>query len=192
MEASAPPVITASAYPWRTRRIASPMALEPEAQAVTAGIAGPRQSWRIAIRPDAIFPIIIGTNSGETRRGPFSISLVCSVSNVPIPPIPVPKSTAKRSGSTVPFTPLSSTACCDAATANWAKRSVRSTSFTSRYSFGSKPLTSAPSFALKLSVLKCVMGAMPFLPLFIFCQVSAVLFPNGVTAPIPVTTTRLF
>lgn len=100
--------------------MASPMALEPEAQAVTAGIAEPRQSWRIAIIPDAIFAIIIGINKGETLRGPFSISLPYSVSNVFIPPIPVPNITEKRSGATVPSMPLSSTACCAAATANCA------------------------------------------------------------------------
>ena len=37
-----------------------------------------------------------------------------------MPPIPVPKTTAKRSGATVPSTPLSSAACFAAATANCA------------------------------------------------------------------------
>ncbi len=120
MAASAPPAITASAYPWRIRRMASPMAFEPDAQAVTAGIAGPRQSWRMAIIPAAMLPSSIGMKRGDTRRGPFSISLVCSASKVLMPPMPEPKMTARRSGSTVPSMPLSSTACCAAATANWA------------------------------------------------------------------------
>ncbi len=64
--------------------------------------------------------IIIGMNKGETLRGPFSISLPYSVSNVFIPPMPVPNITEKRSGATVPSMPLSSTACCAAATANCA------------------------------------------------------------------------
>ena len=49
--------------------MASPIALEPEAQAVTAGIADPRQSCRIAIMLVAMLLIIIGMNNGETRRG---------------------------------------------------------------------------------------------------------------------------
>ena len=96
------------------------MALDPEAQAVTAGITDALQSWRIAIRPAAILLIIMGTSSGETRRGPFSSIFVCSFSKVLMPPIPVPKTTAKRSGATVPSTPLSSAACFAAATANCA------------------------------------------------------------------------
>ena len=40
--------------------MASPMALEPEAQAVTAGMAGPLQAKRMAIMPEAMLAIIIG------------------------------------------------------------------------------------------------------------------------------------
>ena len=112
--------------------MASPIALEPEAQAVTAGMALPLQSCLIAIIPAAIFPIIIGIKSDETLLGPFSSSFVCSVSNVPIPPIPVPNITANLSGSTFPSIPLSATACAAAATASWAYLSVLSISFTSR------------------------------------------------------------
>ena len=71
-------------------RMASPMALLPEAQAVTSGIAGPLQPKRMAIRPEAILAIIIGIKYGETRRGPLSRSLLCSVKKVPMPPMPVP------------------------------------------------------------------------------------------------------
>ena len=42
------------------RRIASPIALLPEAQAVTIGRAGPVQEKRIAIIALAMFAIIIG------------------------------------------------------------------------------------------------------------------------------------
>jgi 3-oxoacyl-[acyl-carrier-protein] synthase II len=56
--------------------MASPIALEPEAQAVTAGMALPLQSCLIAIIPAAIFPIIIGIKSDETLLGPFSSSFV--------------------------------------------------------------------------------------------------------------------
>ena len=42
-------------------RMASPIALEPDAQAVTEGIDEPRQSKRIAIRPAAMLAIIMGT-----------------------------------------------------------------------------------------------------------------------------------
>ena len=40
--------------------VASPMALAPEAQAVTAGMAGPLQPKRMAIMPEAMLAIIMG------------------------------------------------------------------------------------------------------------------------------------
>ena len=158
---------------------------------MTAGIALPLQSCLIAIIPAAIFPIIIGIKREETLLGPFSKSFVCSTSKVPIPPIPVPNITPNFSGSTFPSIPLSSTACAAAATASCAYLSVLNISFTSRYSFGSKPFTSAASFALKPSVSKKVIGAIPFFPFLRLFHVSLTLFPTGVTAPKPVTTTRL-
>ena len=108
------------------------MASEPEAHAVTAGITVPRQSCLMAIMPEAMLPIIMGMKSGDTRLGPFSISFLCSVSKVLMPPMPVPKMTEKRSGSTLPFTPLSATACAAAATASCSYLSVRRISLTSR------------------------------------------------------------
>jgi hypothetical protein len=59
--ASDPPVITASEYPCLISLTASPIALDPEAHAVTAGIAGPWQLYLMAIIPAAILAIIFGT-----------------------------------------------------------------------------------------------------------------------------------
>ena len=101
MVASAPPAIMASACPWRIILNASPMALVPDAHAVTAGIAEFLQLKRIAIIPDAILAIIIGIKYGETLRGPFSKRAVCSVMKVLIPPIPEPIYTPMRSGAMV-------------------------------------------------------------------------------------------
>ena len=39
--------------------------------------------------PEAMFAIIMGTNRGETRLGPFSMSFFCSVTKVPMPPMPI-------------------------------------------------------------------------------------------------------
>ena len=133
----------------------------------------------------------MGTKRGDTLLGPFSMIFVCSDSKVEMPPIPVPKITLNLSGSTLPFMPLSFTACSAAPSASCVYLSVRSISLTSRYSAGSKPFTSAASFAFKLSVLKNVTGAIPFFPFLSASHVSFVLFPTGVIAPSPVTTTLL-
>ena len=78
--------------------------------AAVKGMALPRQLWRMAISPAAILAIIIGIKREETRRGPLSSSLVCSLSKVSMPPMPVPKETASRSGSMLPSMPLSAAA----------------------------------------------------------------------------------
>ena len=75
--------------------MASPMALEPEAQAVTIGMAGPLQPKRMAIMLEAMLAIIIGIKNGETRRGPRSSSFWCSAMNVAMPPMPVPEPLAR-------------------------------------------------------------------------------------------------
>ena len=87
--------------------------------------------------------------------------------------------------------PLSAMASLAAARAYCTKRSVlRISGFSSTVS-GSKPLTSAASLALYSAVSNRVTGPMPFFPASSPSQKAGTLLPTGVSAPIPVITTRL-
>ena len=59
-------------------------------------------------------------------------------------------------------------------------------------SFATKPFSSAASVALYPVVSKRVIGPIPTFPSFTPLQKLSTSFPIGVTAPSPVTTTRLF
>ena len=63
----------------------------PVAQAVVTGRQGPVAPYLMAMVPAAMLAIIMGMKWGDTRRGPFSMSLVCSLSKVSNPPMPEPK-----------------------------------------------------------------------------------------------------
>lgn len=76
------------------------MASVPEAQAETVVSAPPRAEISIEMAAAAPFGMSIGTVIGSTRRGPRSRRLSQESSRVQTPPIPVPKATASRSGST--------------------------------------------------------------------------------------------
>src|SRR5437867_3494524 len=68
----------------------------------------------------------------------------------------------------------------------------RSNCLASRFSIQrptSKPLTSPAKWVANCEASKCVMGAMPLRPRRSACQVSSVPTPQGVTRPMPVTTT---
>ena len=77
-----------------------------------------------------MLPIMVGTNSGFTRFGPFSNSwpkLFCSSS---MPPMPEPKTTATRVGSSCSMSsPDCAMASSEATMAYCTKRSKRRASF---------------------------------------------------------------
>ena len=91
-----------------------------------------------------MLPIIVGTNSGLTRLGPFSMSVVKLLCSSSMPPMPEPNTTATRAGSSSPmFKPAISSASSEATMAYWTNRSKRRASFLVRpCSTGSKPRTS--------------------------------------------------
>ena len=79
-----------------------------------------------------------------------------------------------------------------AATAYWEKGSILLAVLGSMRSFATKSLSSAASVALYPVVSKRVIGPIPTFPSFTPFQKLSTSFPIGVTAPSPVTTTRLF
>ena len=97
-----------------------PIACAPAAQADTVPNDCPRRSCFIATTPDAAFAISSGIESGEMRSAPSSRRMMCCVSSVPMPPIPVPITQAARSGSygESPSQPASSSASAAAASAS--------------------------------------------------------------------------
>ena len=116
-----------------------PIACAPAEQAETVPNDWPRRPYFIDTTPLAAFAIRIGMPSGETLSGPRSSMIVCCSSIVVIPPIPVPITQAKRSGSPGISSerPASSSASPAAVSASWVKRSERRTSLTERCSLGS-------------------------------------------------------
>ena len=72
--ASVPPATTTSARPSRIWSTASEIASLPEAQAETGVLTAARApTYRLTLAAAAL-GISMGTASGETRRGPFSLS----------------------------------------------------------------------------------------------------------------------
>jgi hypothetical protein len=100
-----------------------PIESTPVAQAVITAVQEPFALYFIAMLPAARFGIIIGMNNGDTFRMPPVSIFSTSVSNVVMPPIPVPKCVDSLSGSTVPSMPLSRIACPTATNAYWEYRS---------------------------------------------------------------------
>ena len=105
--------------------------------------------------------------------------------------MPEPTYTPKRSSSTLPKMPLSSTACCAAARAYCTNRSVFLKSLFSIYFSGSKFLTSPATFAFESVASKDLIWSIPHTPFTILLQVVSTSLPSGVTQPKPVTTTLL-
>src|SRR5262245_4095451 len=197
--ASAPPaIITSASLRWMSRN-ASPSAWLPVAQAVTTAEFGPLAPKRIETRPDAMLMMSIGMKNGETRSGPRSISVLCASRSDEMPPMPEPISTPKREASTLAVPrPESSTAMTAHAIAYLRYGSSRRASFLSMYLSSSKLRTSP---AMRVTNLysplsdfslasNFVMGPMPDLPCVSAAQNSSTLLPTGVSAPMPVTTTR--
>ena len=192
--ASVPPANITSASPYWMVLVARPMALLPEAQAVTSASTGPMRPKLMDTCPAAILAIIIGTAKGLTLEGPL-VSMRCTVSSmVPIPPMPVPMMVPTRSGFSALMSSLaSSTAILAAATANCTFRSIWRTAFLSpTYFTGSKSFTSPAMRTGKSAASNSVMGPMPDFPAISAFQNSSVPMPTGETTPMPVITTLLF
>ncbi len=142
--------------------------------------------------PAAMSAIIIGTKNGLIRWGPPVSYIVCICRcQVHIPPIPDPKITPICSRSSFSrFRQESFTAISAHAMAYWVKRSIRFNVFLSMKSSGLNPLTSQAIFVSYRLASKLLMIPAPHFPATEFSQNCCALFPIGVTAPMPVTTTR--
>ncbi len=133
------------------------------------------------------FAISIGTVCGDTRRTPRVSRMSSCPSIVRAPPVPVPITTASRSGST-PGAPASAHASRAATSAICSQRSMRRACTRSRTSPGSafsRPAIRTGSSAAHSSSI----ARMPDRPASIAAQVDAASPPSGVVAPSPVTTT---
>ena len=162
---SAPPHTIASALPSCSSRKASPMALEPAAQAVATAELGPLVPRAMAARPVARLGIIIGTVNGLTRPGPLPSSTWACVSMVSRPPTPEPMIVPMRSALASEIVrPASAMACLAATTPNLQKRSQRLASFGSINPAGSKSFTSAAKRQAWADASNRVMASTPFRP----------------------------
>src|SRR4029079_4015038 len=116
----------------------------------------------------------------------------CSRSMVLNPPMPDAMNTPTWSAiSAVTESLASSTANCEAASANWMKTSIFLTCFLSTNCSGSKSLTSPAIRAEYCDASKRVIGPMPLVPVRRASQFACVPMATGDTSPTPVTTTRL-
>ena len=100
-------------------RLASPIACEPVAQAVTTAWFGPLKPNSIDTTPAARLISEPGMKNGLTRRGPFSFSsrVVSSMEGSPPMPEPIRTPVAYFSSSVFGSQPESATACLAAAMA---------------------------------------------------------------------------
>ena len=143
--------------------------------------------------PAAILDIINGIIIGETLPGPFSTIFSWASSTVARLPTPDPIITPTRNTSSCSISiAASSFASNAAATAYCENNSILLAAFASIRSLALKSFTSAASCALYPSASNLVIGPIPVLPVRTPVQNSSTVFPIGVTAPSPVTTTRLF
>src|SRR5579864_7223086 len=190
MAASLPPVSMTSASPYWMVRRAVPIAWLAEAQAEATPQLGPPRPCAIAIWPAAAFSIILGTKKGLIRPGPFSLNfLSCSCISVR-PPIPLAMIAPQRKRSSFEKSIReSSTAPLAAATAYWAKGSIRLASFESMYWPGSKFFSSAAKVTECPLVSNLVILAAPLCPESRAFQYASMVLPTGVRTPIPVMTT---
>ena len=166
--ASVPPTTMTSARPRSMSSAPSTMALLLEAHAETVAKLGPRRPCRIEIWPGAMSMIIMGTKNGESRRGPWCANPTTWSWNIFIPPMPDPKTTPVRaccSSVNVDVSiPASARASSEATSAYWQNASRRRASLRSRWSPGSKPLTSHANVVEISEGSNLVMGAAPLLP----------------------------
>ncbi len=142
--------------------------------------------------PEAISTIIFGIKKGLNLGvpSPCANSVTCCW-NVPIPPFPEPQITPKRFLFTLSKLMLQFlTASSTAIKAYCVNKSYFLASAFSMWFNGSKFLSSQANFVLNLLVSNFVMSAAPLIPLMSDCQKPFTVFPIGVIARTPVTTTR--
>ncbi len=106
------------------------------------------------------------------------------------PPIAEPKMIPTRVGSK-PFRPASASASRPAATPSSTFRSSFRASFGETTCVGSKPFTSPATRTGSPSVSNVEIQSIPLLPACAAAHVEGASRPSGVTAPTPVTATRL-
>src|SRR5690606_3063593 len=189
---SVPPVMTTSASPRWIMCTASTNAWTPAAQAATEVTVGPWILNCIATWLDAMFGANSGIRNGLTRFGPLSRRTLTSCSIVGIPPPPVLTITPTRSV----FSPVTSNFACSrasrvAATANCANRSMRRAALKSMKSFAWKSGTSPAMVTSRPDGSNPWILRMPERPSTSPDQSASRPIPRGLTAPTPVTTTRV-
>ena len=134
----------------------------------------------------------MGTNNGLTLDGPFSCNLIPSVSISCNPPMPDPTLTPTLNGSSFVMSIFDcSKASFAAQTAYCENVDILFAVLNSICSFATNPFTSAASLTSYSDVSNLVILSIPHFPSLTLFQNSSTLFPIGVIAPIPVTTTRL-
>jgi len=138
----------------------------------------------------AMFGIIIGMKSGLMRSLPLVHSVWSWSSKVPKPPTPLATSAPMRSGSLATSSLESSCAMIAAASAYWAKGSMRRCVRLSMYSSGSNSRTSAAMRTGSDDASKLRMRPMPDWPAMSRDQRRSMSQPSGDTTPMPVMTTR--
>src|SRR5215831_9301805 len=144
----------------------------------------------IASWPLAESTSTFGRKLGDTRSGPRS-RRISSCSRIPVtPPIAVPKTIPTRVGSK-PLRPASPIASRAAPSASRTLRSSLRTSFGDATWVGSKSFTSAAIRTGSPVASNERIQSMPLRPATAAAQVVAASLPMGVTAPRPVTATRV-
>ena len=167
------------------------MASAPDAQAETGVWAPPCRPRSIATWPAAASGISIGTVRGLTRLGPPAVRWLCYSCIVWSPPMPVPRTTATRAGSTPAMVVEAIFQASRAAnSASWAQRSVRRTSSGSRASVAASGTHPAIRTG-KSSLQAAVSARMPERPANTSSQVELASQPSGETDPQPTIETRL-
>ena len=163
-----------------------------DAHALTVANAGPCRPYSMLTWQAGAFAIRRTIVSG-CRRGLFSpyrrrdaSLLVCS------PPIPVPITTAVFSPifSRAKSMPDCATASRAATSASCETRSSRISRFSSKCASGSKSRTSAAMPKRSVSRGSAVIGPIALWPSRSAAHVAGAVWPSGVTAPMPVMTTR--
>src|SRR5438477_5088003 len=198
--ASAPPATITSASSQMIMRAASPIACAPLEHAVTTAWLGPENPYLMDTWPEARLIRFDGMKKGETRRGPFSWSVMTPSMMPGSPPIPDPISTPVRSrfSASSGFQPESSTACIAAVIAKTMNSSILRWSLGGTHSSALKrpeavsPRGTTPAiFAGRSDTSNAWMAAMPDWLASKRRQFTSTPQPSGVTIPIPVITTRL-
>ena len=187
---SVPPAMTTSARP--SRRCSTALTIDSVLEAhalatVRAYARAPKCSERL---PAAALGMSIGTVMGMTRRGPFSRSVSHASSSVHTPPMPVAKSTPRRSGSTSGL-PASAHASMAATSANCDEGSRRLAIGRSRTVSGRTAACAAKvtgSWYCSTQSYSSVRA--PEAPSSNADQLSGAVPPMGLEAPMPVTTIR--